>query len=181
MIPILTLILSIGLINFFEVFKKYKKLLLVSIAGLYIVSLAFFLEDYFYHAQKLNAPAMSFGWREAMPRLVGIARDYDVVQVSRSLSEPQIFVAFYEKIDPTYFQSQSKEWANFDQTGLKFLDQYDGYTLGKYRFGNLNLDRSKKTLLVGKPDDIPTDYGKYFEIFYPDGKVAIKVAKSNHD
>ena len=94
MIPILALVISIGLINFLAVFKKYKGLLVIAVTGLYIVSLTFFLEDYFYHAPKLNAPAMSFGWREAIPRLVGIARDYTSVQVSRSLSDPQIFKAF---------------------------------------------------------------------------------------
>lgn len=180
MIPILSIMVSIGIINFLATFKKHKKFLTIAIIIVYAISLTFFLEDYFYHGPKLNAPSMSYGWRELMPRLSGIAREYGEVQVSRSLSEPQIFVAFYEKIDPVYFQSQSRAWTDFDKKGLKFLDQYDGYSLGKYRFGNLNLDSAKlqKTLLVGKPLDIPESYGQYFSIFYPDGKPAIQVSKS---
>ncbi len=180
MIPILSIMVSIGIFNFLETFKKHKKSLTTALIAIYGVSLAFFLEDYFYHGSKINAPSMNYGWRELMPRLSGIAREYDEVQVSRSLSEPQIFIAFYEKIDPFYFQSQSRAWSNFDENGLKFLDQYDGYFLGKYRFGNLNLDRAKtqKTLLVGKPQDIPESYGQYFSIFYPDGNPAIQVSKS---
>lgn len=181
MIPILSIMVSVGLIHLLSTLKKYRRAVTLTFAGAYLVGLAFFLEDYVYHAPKLNAPAMSFGWREGMDRLVGIAKDYDVVQVSRSLSEPQIFIAFYQKMDPAYFQSQSKAWVNFNATGLKFLDQYDGYTLGKYKIGNLDLDRSKKTLLVGKPDDIPDDYGQYFDIVYPDGKIAIKVSKTQND
>lgn len=180
MIPILLIMISVGIINFLETFKKYQKLLTLVLVVIYGISLTFFLEDYYYHGPKVSAQSMSYGWRELMPRLAGLAREYDQVFVSRSLSEPHIFIAFYSQMDPKIYQSYSQDWKDFDKSGLKFLDQYDGYTLGKYRFGNLNLDKAKlqKTLLIGRPQDIPGNYGQYFSIYYPNGDPAIQVSKS---
>jgi 4-amino-4-deoxy-L-arabinose transferase-like glycosyltransferase len=171
MLPALVLMVAVGI----DQLWRYKNIICV----VYLVGLAFLAEDYFYHAPKLNAPAMSFGWRELMPRLSGLASDYDEVYISRSLSEPQVFLAFYSQMDPVYYQNQAKAWKDFDKKGFRFLDQYDGYRLGKYRIGNLdfNLARGQKTLLVGRPSDIPESMKYHFQIFYPDDKVAIQVSE----
>ena len=180
LIPILVISTAVGIDYLLNSIKKYHQLVAKIVVTAYAISLVFFIEDYLYHAPKINALAMSYGWRELMPRLTGIAKEYDQVQVSRSLSEPHIFIAFYQHIDPREYQAQAKNWINFDQEGLKFLDQYDGYTLGKYRFGTLDpsLASSQKTMLVGKPGDIPPKYGQYFSIYYPDGNPAIQVSKA---
>lgn len=179
MLPALVLIVAVGMDSFLEHYKKYFRHLVLVICVTYFIGAAFFAEDYFYHAPKLNAPAMSFGWKELMPRLAGLSRDYDEVYISRSLSEPQIFLAFYGKMDPAYYQKQAIAWKDFDQKGFKFLDQYDGYRLGKYRIGNLDfgLARGQNTLLVGRPGDIPESMKYHFQIFYPDGKIAIQVSE----
>lgn len=179
MIPALVLMVAVGMDYLLESFKKYYQHILLVICTVYVVGLAFFAEDYFYHAPKLNAPAMSFGWKELMPRLAGLSRDYDEVYISRSLSEPQIFLAFYGQIDPKYYQNQARAWKDFDQKGFKFLDQYDGYRLGKYRIGNLDfgLARGQNTLLVGRPGDIPESMKYHFQIFYPNGQVAVQVSE----
>ncbi len=179
MMPILIIMTAVGIDYLLDSYKKHSAWAAKIIVIAYSVALVFFLEDYIFHAPKITALAMSYGWRELMPRLSGIAKEYDQVQVSRSLSEPHIFIAFYQKIDPKEYQAQSQHWANFDQGGLKFLDQYDGYTLGKYRFGTLDPSQagSQRTLLVGKPANIPPKYGQYFSIYFPDGNPAIQVSK----
>lgn len=179
MLPALVLMVAIGIDSLLENYKKYFQHLLLLICVVYFVGVAFLAEDYFYHAPKLNAPAMSFGWKELMPRLSGLSRDYDEVYISRSLSEPQIFLAFYSRMDPAYYQKQAIAWKDFDQKGFKFLDQYDGYKLGKYRIGNLDfgLARGQNTLLVGRPGDIPESMKYHFQIFYPNGQVAVQVSE----
>lgn len=179
MLPALVLMVAIGIDSLLENYNKYFQHLLLLICVVYFVGVAFLAEDYFYHAPKLNAPAMSFGWNELMPRLSGLSRDYDEVYISRSLSEPQIFLAFYSRMDPAYYQKQAIAWKDFDQKGFKFLDQYDGYKLGKYRIGNLDfgLARGQNTLLVGRPGDIPESMKYHFQIFYPNGQVAVQVSE----
>jgi len=177
MIPVLAIITAVGLDYVGSMFKKHQKLFTAAVVMAYVVSLTFFLEDYVYHAPKINAPAMSYGWAELMPRLKGIAVEYDQVQISRSLSEPHIFVAFYLPIPPREFQKEIQKYSDFN-ANYKFFDQMSGVEFGKYWFGDIRPQDpvSKSTLFVGPPDQFPIDHPEYFHIDYPGGKTAIKVA-----
>ena len=179
LIPFLYIAISMGLVNLLVRLKDYKKTLTIVLFCAYSLSLIFFLEDYVYHAPSINPQSMTYGWRELMPRLKAIARRFTDVRISRSLSEPHIFVAFYWQIDPLVYQKAAGSWADFSSKGYKFLDQYDGYYLNNYRFGNIYPTDAvdHPVLFVGKPDDFPPDYGEYFHINYPNGQPAIQVAE----
>ncbi|KKU29383.1 MAG: hypothetical protein UX80_C0002G0019 [Candidatus Amesbacteria bacterium GW2011_GWA2_47_11b] len=148
---------------------------LVLVFGAYVISFVFFAEDYFYHSPYVIAPSMSYGWRELMPRLQAFSDRFSDVRFSRSLSEPHIFVAFYTKFDPQEYQKASQNWPR----NVKFLDQFDGYYLGKYRFGVIYPQDSVSipTLYIGKPEDFSPDFPEYFHIDYPSSRPAIKVAQ----
>ena len=179
LIPFLYIAISLGLVNLLTSLKDYRKTLTIALLCAYSLSLIFFLEDYVYHAPSINPQAMTYGWRELAPRLKSIARRFTDVRISRSLSEPPIFVAFYWQIDPGVYQKAAGSWADFSSKGYKFLDQYDGYYLNSYRFGNIYPKDAvdHPVLFVGKPDDFPPDYGEYFHINYPNGQPAIQVAE----
>ncbi len=173
-LPFLVMLLSVG-----AEYVLKKKSIVILISTIYFLSTLFFIEDYLYHAPKNSARSMNYGWTDLMPRLMPIAERFNNVRFSRSLSEPHIFVAFYNKIDPVVYQRESIAWLEFEKKGLKFLDQYDGYYLGKYRFGDLNYGDKvlKPTLFVGRPDEFPDNAGHYIKIYYPDGKEAMRVAE----
>ena len=173
-LPFLIIMLSVGAEN---VLKKKSLIILISI--IYFLSTLFFVEDYIYHAPKSNAVAMNYGWTDLIPRLMPIARRFDEVRFGRSLSEPHIFLAFYTKIDPKVYQQYSLGWPEFEKKGLKFLDQYDGYYLDKYRFGDLKYEDkvTKPTLFVGRPDEFPSDVGYYIKVYYPNGIPAMLVVE----
>ncbi len=59
--------------------------------------------------------------------------NYDEVVVSKTLSEPQIYIAFAGKIDPLFYQSESKNW-KFEEIGVHWVDQIPEYRLGKFVF-----------------------------------------------
>ncbi len=143
--------------------------------GAYVISFVFFAEDYFYHSPYVIAPSMSYGWRELMPRLQAFSDRFTDVRFSRSLSEPHIFVAFYTKFDPQEYQKASQNWPR----NVKFLDQFDGYYLGKYRFGVIHSQDPvvTPTLFIGKPEDFSPDSPEYFHIDYPSSRPAIKVTQ----
>ena len=161
-LPFLIILLSVGA----EYILK-KKLVVVLITISYLLSTIFFAEDYLYHAPKSNALAMNYGWADLIPRLMPIANRFEEVRFSRSLSEPHIFMAFYNKIDPKIYQEYSPSWLVFEKQRLKFLDQYDGYYLGKYRFGDLKYpDKvTKPTLFIGRPDEFPSDVSNYIKVY----------------
>lgn len=179
MIPFLVIMSAVGLVYLIESFKKYSKCILVTIYIFYFIFSIFFFEDYVYHSPSILASSMSYGWKQLFTRLNPIAQRFSDVRFSRTLSEPHIFVAFYNQIPPRDYQSASKNWADFQDKGFKFLDQYDGYYLGKYRFGDIHpKDKVDHPILfVGKPTDFPPDFSQYFHIDYPNGQPAIQVSE----
>ena len=178
MIPFIIAASTLGALYLFELLKPNKKIIILAFAFL-ILNFAFFVEDYLYHAPQINGPAMNYGWKELMPRLKPFADRFPDVRFSRSLSEPQIFVAFYSQMNPDAYQKFSNSWPDFQSQGYKFLDQYDGYFLDKYRFGDIYPKDpvTHPVLYVGKDSDFPPDFPEYFHIDYPTGLPAIKVAE----
>ena len=119
---------------------------------------------------------MLFGRKEAMEFVAEVEKDYQKIVVSRSLSEPQIYVAFYLKWDPAGYQKETNDWLRYKELGLPFLDQLGEYSLGKYLFKNINyLDDSKipNVLLVGKPQEFPDRINPTKVISYPNQVPAI--------
>ena len=112
------------------------------------------------------ASSMNYGWAEVLTRVKPMQDRFSEIRFDRSLSEPHIYVAFYWQIDPRQYQKQSQDWLQFEKQGFKFLDQFDGYYLGKYRFGDLHADKpvTAPTLYVGRPDNIHSDLGEYFHL-----------------
>jgi len=169
MIPFYAIASAVGAVYLF----KSKNLFLVFLTFVIISSVSFGVL-YLYHSRDL-ASGMLFGRKEAIVRVANLSKDYRQVFVSRSLSEPHIFVAFYSQLDPTIYQSQSPAWQAFHLQKLKFLDQYDGYSLGKYTFGSLKFV-DDKSLYVGLPQDFPERIKPMFTIEYPDSSPAIFVS-----
>ncbi len=178
MLPFLILLLAFGWSYLLDLSGRYLTAVTLLIFAVYLVQVSFFAEDYLYHAPRLNAPAMSYGWAEAVRRFKPISGQYSLIKISRSLSEPQIFIAFYWPIPPADYQAASRSWSDFNLKGYRFLDQYDGYHLGDFRFGNLNPadSISVPTLYIGKPDEFPPKFPYYFQIFSPTGLPAIQVS-----
>lgn len=179
MLPFLLIILSLGLYYLLQNISKYRFYFSITILAAYVLCLSFFIEDYLYHAPSQSAPAMSFGWKEIISRASPMFDRYSEVRFSRTLSEPHIFVAFYLKIDPKVYHQAADDWSDFEARGFTFLDQYDGYRLGNFRFGDLKAAEpvSGPTLYVGKPSDFPIGFTEYFHVDYPDGKTAIRVSE----
>jgi len=176
MLPFLILAISFGLTHLI----KNKLLTLITIT-VYSLCLLFFLANYLYLSPSQIAPAMLYGRREALTRVASISGGLEEVRISRSLSEPHIYLAFFSRFSPAEYQMYSRNWPDPTTLGLKFLDQVDGYSLDKYRFGNLNFEApvDHSVLYVGLPSDFPPDYPGLFRIDYPDGRPAVTVAAKN--
>jgi len=183
MIPFLLIASAIGLAYVINSLIKWiaPRLLLLFTITIYLLSLLFFLESYIYHSGSQIGPAMLYGRREAFTRVANLSAEFPEVRISRSLSEPHIYLAFYTSLLPSVYQISAQNWPDLKSLGLKFLDQYDGYTLGKYRFGDLHLSDpvTVPTLFIGSPSDFPSHYSEYFHIDSPDGRSVIKVARKD--
>ncbi len=181
MMPAVQIFSAFGFLAFLNVFSKFRRILVPGVLIILLISFVGFLEDYIYHSPSKSASGMLYGRREAVNFLSSVENNYKEIVVSKSLSEPQIFIAFYRKWDPKDYQKQSKDWMRYVLEGKSFVDQLGSYNLGKYKFEDINYTgrRGKaRMLLVGKPEEFPEDISFMKVIDYPDGRPAIVAAEN---
>lgn len=178
MIPAVQVFLAFGGLLLYEVLSK--RFVRIYINSIYIfglaLSLIFFLEAYRYVAPRNGAEGMLFGRSEAISYVSTNAYKYKEIIISRSLSEPQIFVAFYLKYDPSLYQKDSQKWLAYKDIGVPFVDQLGEYSLGKFVFKDINYNEDSKlpnVLLLGKPTEFPQGISPTKEILYPNQNPAI--------
>lgn len=172
-----------GIILFQKITQRWrslwsKRILLFCYFAILLISLIFFIESYIYHAPKVNAPSMSYGWQETFKYLNAVDSEYKEIIVSRSFSEPQIFVGFYKAWDPNDYQKATKDWLRYKKEKLLFVDQLGEYRLGKYIFRNIHYSADQnltETLLVGKLRDFPKDTPTLKIVNYPSGEPVILI------
>jgi 4-amino-4-deoxy-L-arabinose transferase-like glycosyltransferase len=158
-----------------------ERIFFTGITVLTIVSSAWFLEDYIFHAPISGARSMHYGMREVVEYIDSIESSYQEVLFSRSLSVPQIWVGFYKKLSPLDYQKASKDWLRYEEEGHLFVDQLGEYKLGKYTFTNIDINSLKKKkgiLLFGYPEEFPEDTQVLATIYYSNNKPALLVVDS---
>jgi hypothetical protein len=156
--PFMQIIAAYGLIKLFS--NKFVKYILIS---LLIFESCYFLQTYYFRGNQILSNGMLFGHQEAINYLKQFP-DKTIIY-SRKLSEPQAYVAFFEKIDPILTQ---KDFGNIKKD-FTFLDQVGEYKLKNYIFKNIDYVKDSQlpnTILVGRPNEIPQD-NVDVTIFYP--------------
>lgn len=179
--PAWQILSAIGAVGLYEMLKRYRPLLskyaVLLFSGAVMLFFAFFLETYLAHAPVTQAAAMHDGWKEAAAYIRDHENEYDYVYVSRKLSEPQAFLAFYLPIMPVEFQKYHDVLMEYERQGKPFLDQLGSYTIGKYVFEEIpkSIDPKERVLYVGTLDELHDARkagNEIYEIKYPDDKPA---------
>ncbi len=174
MMPSVQIMLAIGVLYLLNFVKKYiqiRKIAFLSFT-IFTVSLLFFLHGYLVSQKIYGVRGMVYGAREIFKDLDDSS--YREIIVSKKLSEPQIYLAFYKKIDPVLVQTASVDW-KFEDEGKAWVDQLGNYSLGKYTFKNIdykNDSRITGRLFIGVPDDFPENISPKKIIKYPDSSPA---------
>ena len=179
MIPAIQIISAYGLyVTYLWIVSKFKflkKAFIFVCMATFLVFFAGFIEDYLYHAPIAGARSMHYGVSEVIGYANDMEGEYDEIFVSRSLSVPNIWVAFYKKWDPVEHQAASKDWLRYEDEGYLYIDQMSGYGLGKYNFGSIDigrLDNNEKILFIGRPDEFPQNTNPVKIVSYPNGDPA---------
>jgi len=147
-----------------------------------IVCFVTFLEDYIYHQPRHGAKAMQVSNKEITSKVIDNESAYDRIIVSRTLSVPHIWIAFYSTWSPSDLQNYSKSWLEYERQGKLYIDQFEGYRLGKYIFGSLDIEAYKQEnniLVVGKKEEFPNNVNPFLTTEYPDGTIAFQAVESN--
>ena len=98
------------------------------------------------------------------------------VLISRSISEPQIFLAFVSKWDPVDYQKYTKSW-NLDESNVTWVDQLPAYSLGNYTIKSIDwkTDISSNALIVARANELNGTQIPIKSFNYPDGTPNIYV------
>ena len=186
MMPALQVISSFGLWFFIDRFKMFKKHLLkftlyATMVITVMVSFAFFLQEYFYHAPERAAKAMQYGTKEVVEKIILNEEYFDRVIISRSLSVPHIWIAFYKQIDPDIVQKNSADWLRYKEEGYVSVDQLSVYSIEDYIISGVsylgNFNNDGKTLFVAKADEQNNRLEVIDTIEYPNNKPAYYLYK----
>ena len=182
LLPTIQIIGALGFFYLLDIMRsfKYSKLLLAlcgfAVSGFF----CYFAFDYFVLSPQKIASGMLYGNLEAIEFVVKNYPERNIV-VSKSLSEPHIYVAFASKWDPKDYQKNSSNW-NYKEIGLGWVDQMPEYRLGNYLFGDVTYTKysDRNVVLVGKTEEFPknTSYDKLFQS--PNGDRVIGIIDMNN-
>jgi len=184
-LPALTMVSAIGGYAIFTLVKKYLKphfvkITLLGFGCISILGFLSFLENYFVLSPYKFAKDMLYGNLEVAGWLTQNTEREKSVVVSRSLSEPHIYFAFVNPWEPTEYQRNSSNWAGYRDQNLKFLDQLGEYGFANFLFTsmeNKNIEVTKDTLLVGRPEEFPAGVIPKVRFDYPNGDPAVYVVE----
>jgi 4-amino-4-deoxy-L-arabinose transferase-like glycosyltransferase len=154
MMPAYQLLAAFGVVVFFERYKVAKVLEGITLFGIIFIGILSFLRMN-YEQPTIAGNGMMYGMRELFEYLKKHP-DKNVI-LSRSLSEPHVFAAFYDPIDPVTYQLSANTW-NFSEKGLSWVDQQESYTVGRYTVTLIDKSRDfqlENTLIVGRLKEMP--------------------------
>jgi hypothetical protein len=182
MLPSIQIICAFGFIYFMDLinFFKYRKIFIAFCGFIVLIFFCYFSFDYFILSPQKIASGMLYGDLEAIEYVTKYYPNRNIV-VSKSLSEPHIYVAFASVWDPNDYQKNSGYW-NYKQLGLGWVDQMPEYRLGIYLFGDVSYLKyvDKNVVLVGKLDEFQknTSFDKLFQS--PNGDRGVGIIDMNN-
>ncbi|MEK7526378.1 MAG: glycosyltransferase family 39 protein [Patescibacteria group bacterium] len=184
MMPAIQIASAMGGVYLYEKLRpKYR-----SVAGgmcfcLFAISFIFFLEKYLITQPMRGAKAMIYGTKQVVEFVSATAKKgkYDNIYISKKMSEPHIYFAFYNQMNPRVIQNDSKNW-NFVEQGFSWVDQMGRYKLNGYTFksidGKNEVGSPGFNLFVGPREDFSENIQPLKVIKYPNGEDAYLIVES---
>ncbi len=171
------LLAGIGVLHLSKNSPKYFKIIL----SLLILQAVIFISLYFYWYPRTYARDWQYGLKEAASYVQEHESEYDHIVVSKWFGETQLFLAFYNQWDPTWYMNENKQNLRYETEGKLWLDQLEVYNIGKYTFKYIKYGEPEtgKTLYVGKFDDFYENPKTLKTIYYPDGSVAVHITSGD--
>jgi len=173
MLPAFQILLAFGITYLLKTYNIHNKIKTTfSLVG--VLLFVVFIRNYFFLSPEQSGEAMLVGRLEVAEWLSENLEDREII-VSRTLSEPQMYIAFANKWDPVDFQKNIDNW-DYEKQGVNWVDQMPEYSLGKYTFKNIAVkDYNSGVVLVGKFEEFLPDAKTLNTFLYPSGKEAVLV------
>ena len=178
LLPLTAIISAIGVNCLFDKLKRSK----IHVGFILFFSILTFVHFYFIKLPQKSPPNLRYGYDQVFKKIIEVQNQYDEIVISKVFTEPQIFIAFYGKMDPNEFQIASKDWLRYEKSNKLYVDQLESWNLGKFYFEDINWlmkdSQRKNALIVSKPEDFPETFQSVFEVKDMKGKIIFKAVST---
>ena len=180
----LVFILALGASFVVENKKKLKfafPLLLGLFFVIYAANYTYYLDQYWVHAPKKNAPNWQVGYKQMVEKVSALQDKYPEIVIKQDYAQPYIFFLFYQKYDPDKYQKIAQDVYVPNEYGdVGFVSRLDNIT---FRDINWSADRGMSgKLFVVDPIKVPVadssdpkEFKLVDEIKYPNGQTAFRL------
>jgi hypothetical protein len=148
-----------------------KQAVAVVVLGFIFINVFYYFQMYYVHSPIEVSQSWQYGYKQAVALVKQHENEVDKIVITYKYDQPYIYVLFYGKVDPAWYQAQ---WG-----GGEILRAQRNF--GKYEFRDIDWRQdqyAKNTIFVGTPREIPdvtpTQLGR---IFFLDGTIALTVIK----
>ena len=154
--------------------KLFGKAFILLVFTVYLISVSFFLHQYFVHSryefsnENNNGAWLSSEVKKAIPVVAKYQNSYDKIIFSWYIPKlaPAVYFMFYQNLDPRPFQEKAAQWTKDPPHFRQIYSQ-----IGKIEFRPINWERDKKlknTLLIGYPSEFPRNAQKVIDRTFKD-------------
>lgn len=191
-LPLTAIISGLGIMFIVDLIKEkisFKKVKInemhLNLIIILILFCSFMSFGYFYLIKLPQKPPynLRYGYDQVFQEINKIQNQYDQIVISKVFTEPQIFVAFYGKIDPKIFQKNANDWLRYEKAGRLYVDQLESWNLGKFYFEDVNWDKkdSKRlnALVISKPQDFPNEVTSILDVKDTRGDIIYQLVPTN--
>jgi len=151
-----------------RIVPRWRAALVGALAGLLAWNATTTLHRYFVVYPIQAAPAYEYGIREAVDYITAHENEYDTVVLTNWISQPHIFVLFFQRYDPRRFQAGPVEYSGKLSAKVK---RWDKYVVGDVDKLYAQLEHG---LFVARPHML-AGIEPVRVIFNPDGSPAFKI------
>lgn len=143
----------------------------------YILSLGYFLRQYFIILPSDHADWWNYGWKQVVEYVKSRNTRYTNIIVPNVYGMPYIYFLFYQKYPPDKFQTSAIRPYVADRFGFENVEGY-----GNYLFpedfdwtSTKKYNLQKNSLYVLSVRQAPDDANYVKAIYYPNGRIAFKI------
>jgi len=150
-LPPVYIFVSYGLIVVCSSIRRFflKRLVVVSIAGIYMVLFMYFWHTYMVHFPMEYSGEWQYGYKQTVEYIVKVQQNYERVVISDVIGRPYMYTLFYTKFDPLIYLRIKKSY--FDADGFYHVDSFDRY----HFVTNTPVNFEKNTLYALHPSYMP--------------------------
>lgn len=185
-IPLISVMSAVGCVSMIQLLNKKLRLSVKILSFVFLIILFFglgsLIYQYIYVLPNRSFNSLRTGYRQIFVEAIAKKNAYQSIVFTHSFTEPQIFIAFYEKTDPRFFQLAAHDWLRYEKSGKMYVDQLDSYSLGKFEFRNIawNDERTKGGILfAGKSADFPGDVSAIYKTMNNKNEVLFELVESD--